>query len=293
MTSLDVGLERVRIRRSRRSRSQRIEHWLGEIAFYGLVIGFLIAFMFVFVWMVLTSFKQARDVTVYPPSLIFEPTLQNYTNVLDKTPFGRQLTNSTIVAVGAVSLGMLIGLPASYVIARYRMQSLALTILLMRMIPTIVFMLPLFVIYQQLRLLDTHLGLILSHLILTLPLIIWIMISFFEDVPIEVEDQAKVDGCTRIGVFLRIALPLSLPGMVVTTILAFITSWNNFIFVLILGGSSTTTLPMAVFNFMGFEQLDFGAVAAVASLLSLPIIVLTIIVQRWLVAGLTLGAVKS
>lgn len=291
-TGVDVHLKGRNTSRVRRTRSQQIEHWLGEFAFYGLVLAFLVAFMFVFVWMVLSSFKQGRDITVYPPRLIFEPTLQNYTNVLDKTPFFKQLSNSTIVALGAVGLGMFIGLPASYIIARYRIQSLALTILVLRMIPTIVFMLPLFVIYRRLDLLDTHLGLILSHLILTLPLIIWIMISFFEDVPIEIEDQAKVDGCTRIGTFLRIALPLSLPGMVVTVILAFITSWNNFIFVLILGGSSTTTLPMAVFNFMGFEQLDFGAVAAVASLLSLPIIILTIIVQRWLVAGLTLGAVK-
>ncbi|MBK9123603.1 MAG: carbohydrate ABC transporter permease [Chloroflexi bacterium] len=249
--------------------------------------------MFVFVWMVITSFKEAKDVTVYPPVLIFEPTLDNYANVLEKTPFFKQMANSAIVAAGAVMLGLVIGLPAAYVVARYRMQRLALTILLMRMVPTIVFMLPLFVIYQRLDLIDTHIGLILSHLILTLPLVIWVMISFFEDVPIEIEDQAKVDGCTQLGVFLRIALPLSLPGMVVTTILAFITSWNNFIFVLILGGSNTTTLPLAVFNFMGFEQLDFGAVAAVASMLSLPIIVLTIIVQRWLVQGLTLGAVKS
>lgn len=291
MTSVDAMVRRSGP--TRRDLRQQIEYWIGEFAFRALVLAFLASFMFVFVWMVITSFKQAKDVTVYPPVLIFEPTLANYANVLEKTPFFKQMANSTIVAAGAVVLGLVIGLPAAYVVARYRMQKLALTILLMRMVPTIVFMLPLFLIYQRFDLIDTHLGLILSHLILTLPLVIWIMISFFEDVPIEIEDQAKVDGCTQLGVFLRIALPLSLPGMVVTTILAFITSWNNFIFVLILGGTNTTTLPLAVFNFMGFEQLDFGAVAAVASMLSLPIIVLTIIVQRWLVQGLTLGAVKS
>jgi len=289
---MDLRSEKLKASRFR-FESLRIGHWLGEIAFFTLVLAFLVTFMFVFVWMVMTSFKLPRDVTVYPPALIFEPTLQNYMNVLEKTPFFKQLGNSAVVAVGAVSLGLIIGLPASYAIARYRMSNLALTILMMRMIPTIVFMLPLFVIYQQLDLIDTHIGLILSHLILTLPLIIWVMISFFEDVPVDIEDQARVDGCTQIGVFLRVALPLSLPGMVVTTILAFITSWNNFIFVLILGGSNTTTLPMAVFNFMGFEMLDFGGVAAVASMLSLPIIILAIIVQRWLVEGLTLGAVKS
>lgn len=275
-----------------RTLRQQISHVLYETAFYGLIGAFLISFMFVFVWMVMTSFKQPRDVTVIPPVVVFEPTLQNYQNVLDKTPFFKQLANSAIFAAGAVLLGLLIGLPASYAIARFTIPGLAPTILMMRMIPTIVFMLPLFVIYQRLDLIDTHIGMILSHLILTLPLVIWIMISFFEDIPIDIEEQARVDGCNQMDVFLRIALPLSLPGLVVTTILAFITSWNNFIFVLILGGSQTTTLPMAVFNFMGFEQLDFGGIAAVASMLSLPIILLTIIVQRWLVEGLTLGAVK-
>ncbi|MBA2668206.1 MAG: carbohydrate ABC transporter permease [Trueperaceae bacterium] len=263
-----------------------------EAGFYLLLGVLLIAFMFVFYWMVVTSLKLPREVTVYPPALVFEPTLMNYRNVLEKTPFFHQLSNSLIVAIGAVTLAMVVGLPASYAISRYRLKSLALTILMMRMMPTIVFMLPLFVVYQRLGLIDTHAGLIFSHLILTVPLIVWIMIGFFEDVPGEVEDQARVDGCRRWGVFWRIALPLSAPGIVVTTILSFITSWNNFVFVLILGGVRTTTLPLAVFNFMGFEMLDFGGVAAVASMLSLPIIVLTIIVQRWLVGGLTLGAIK-
>lgn len=279
--------------RSRSTTQQRMAQAVNQVPFYLLVTFLLIIFMFVFFWMVLTSFKLPRDVTVYPPLLVFEPTLQNYQNVLEKTPFMQQLGNSIIVALGSVGLGMVLGLPAAYAMARFKLPGLSLAILVMRMIPTIVFMLPLFVAYQQMGLIDTHIGLILSHLILTLPLTVWVMISFFEDVPAEVEQSAMVDGCSRFGVFWRIAVPLSLPGMVVTSILAFIQSWNNFIFVLILGGSRTTTLPLAVFNFMGFEMLDFGGVAAVATMLSLPVMVLTIIVQRWLVQGLTLGAVKS
>ncbi|MCC7449663.1 MAG: carbohydrate ABC transporter permease [Anaerolineae bacterium] len=275
-----------------KSLKARLQHLIGEVLFYGLTGLLLAAFMFVFVWMILTSFKHPRDVTVYPPSLIFEPTLDNYAGVLQKTPFFKQMGNSTIVAVGSVALALILGLPASYAIARYKLRFLSLTILVVRMIPTMVFMLPLFVIYRSLGLIDTHLGLIISHMILSLPMTIWVMMSFFEDVPVDLEDQARVDGCNRWGAFRRIALPLALPGMVVTTILAFIYSWNNFIFVLILGGVNTNTLPMAVFSFMGIEQLNFGGVAAVASLLSLPIIILAIIVQRWLVAGLTLGAVK-
>ena len=250
-------------------------------------------FMFVFVWMVMTAFMQPKDVTVYPPVVVFEPTLDNFEQVFEKTPFWEQTKNSFIVAAGAVVLGLALGLPASYVVARFHYRFLGIAVLILRMMPTIVFMLPLFVLYQRFGLIDTHLGLIFSHMILTLPLTIWIMIGFFVDVPIDLEEQAQVDGATRWQAFWKIALPLSLPGMVVTIILAFIQSWNNFIFVLILGGTKTSTLPMAVFNFMGFEQLSFGGVAAVASLLSLPIMLLAIIVQRWLVSGLTMGAVKS
>ena len=260
--------------------------------FYGLTGLLLLASVFVFLWMLLTSLKQPRDVMVYPPVWLFWPTLQHYAEVLSKTPFLFQLRNSAIVAAGAVALGLLLGLPAGYSIARYRQRRIALTVLVVRMMPTIVFMLPLFVLYKQLGLIDTHLGLVLSHLILVLPLTIWVMIGFFEDVPVALDDQARIDGCSRWQAFRRVALPLSLPGVIVTTILCFITSWNNFIFVLMLGGSRTSTLPMAVFSFMGIEQLNFGGVAAAASLLSLPIILLTLFVQRWLVQGLTLGAVK-
>ena len=274
-----------------------LSQWLrrlgGEIIFFS-VTGILLAmFMFVFVWMVMTAFKQPRDVTVWPPTVVFEPTLQNFEDVLDKTPFFEQTRNSAIVAFGSVALGLLLGLPASYAVARFHFRFLSVAVLILRMMPTIVFMLPLFVLYQRIGLIDTHIGLILSHMILTLPLTIWVMIGFFEDVPYDLEEQARVDGATRWQAFWKIALPLSLPGMVVTIILSLIQSWNNFIFVLILGGTDTTTLPMAVFNFMGFELMNFGGIAAVASLLSLPIMILTIIMQRWLVRGLTMGAVKS
>jgi multiple sugar transport system permease protein len=257
-----------------------------------LTAALVVAFTFVFVWMVITSFKLPRDVTVYPPVLLFQPTLDNYRQVLEKTPFLHQLRNSLIVAVGSVVVGLMLGLPAAYAIARFKLRALALLVLVMRMIPAVIFMLPLFITYQQLGLIDTHGGLIFSHLIMTLPLTMWVMMGFFEDVPIDLEAQAFVDGCTRWGAFWRIVVPLSVPGMIVTIILSFITSWNNFVFVLILGGVNTSTLPMAVFSFMGFEQLNFGGVAAAASLLSLPIIILTMIVQRWLVQGLTAGAVK-
>jgi multiple sugar transport system permease protein len=275
------------------SKPQWAQRLAFEIFFYALTALLLVVFLFVFFWMIITSIKYPRDITVFPPVWFFEPTLDNYRDVFSKTPFWQQTQNSFIVAIGAMAIGILLGLPASYSIARFRQHAFSLTVLVLRMIPTIVFMLPLFVIYKQLGLIDTHAGLIFSHLILVLPLTIWVMMGFFEDVPVEIEEAARVDGCSRWQAFFKIILPLSLPGLAVTAILAFLASWNNFVFVLILGGVRTSTLPMAVFTFMGIEQLNFGGIAAAASLLSLPIILLTLVVQRWLVQGLTMGAVKG
>jgi len=252
----------------------------------------MVIFTFPFYWMVVSSLKQPKDVTVFPPAFFFTPTLDNYIATVTKPAFLSQLTNSFIVAFGALALGLVIGVPAAYAVARFRLRLLPLVVLIVRMIPGVVFMLPLFILYKQMGLVDTHVGLMFAHLIITLPLAIWIMIGFFEDIPIEVEEQAMIDGCTRWGVFWRIALPLSLPGMAVTSILAFITSWNDFVFVLILGGSKTNTLPASVLSFMGFEQLNFAGVAASAALLCAPVVLLAILAQRWLVGGLTMGAVK-
>jgi multiple sugar transport system permease protein len=143
------------------------------------------------------------------------------------------------------------------------------------------------------RLVDTHLALILTHLILTLPLTIWIMVPFFEDLPRDMEEAALIDGCSWYGVLWRIALPLTKPGTVAAAILSFIFSWNNFLFALILGGDKTRTLPVAVFQFMTFEEVNWGAVAAAATLICLPVILLALVIQRHLVSGLTLGGVKG
>jgi multiple sugar transport system permease protein len=148
-------------------------------------------------------------------------------------------------------------------------------------------------LFTQVRLVDTHLALILTHLILTLPLTIWIMVPFFEDLPRDMEEAALIDGCSWYGVLWRIAMPLTKPGAVAAAILSFIFSWNNFLFALILGGERTRTLPVAVFQFMTFEEVNWGAVAAAATLICLPVILLALVIQRHLVSGLTLGGIKG
>ena len=261
--------------------------------FYLTLVLVTVPMLFVFVWMVLTSLKGREIVNAYPPVFVFTPTLENYAEVFRRTPFGRFLVNSLIVGMGATGLGLVLGLPAAYSVAKFRQHGLALMVLVFRMAPGIAYLIPWFILFSQLGMVDTHLALILTHVILTLPMTLWIMVPFFEDLPREMEEAALIDGCSWYGVFWRVALPLVRPGAVAAAILSFIFSWNNFVFALIIGGDQTRTLPVAVFHFMTFEEVNWGGVAAAATLICLPVVVLTLLIQRHIVSGLTLGSVKG
>ena len=274
--------------RRKRRRRERIG-WL----LWSVVVTILLAFfVFPFVYMIVLSLKSPAAIAAAPHDFIFTPTFVNYVTIIRDTPFLHQLTNSAIVGFGSVIASLALGLPAAYAIARYRMERLALAVLVVRMLPTVVFILPIFVLYGMIGLRNTHLGLIVSHMILVLPLTIWLMIGFFDSVPRELEEQGYIDGCTRWWAFVRISLPLVAPGLVVTSILSLIQSWNDLIFVLVLGGTATNTLPMAVFQFMGSEHVNLGGIAAAAALLTVPVMIVGVLAQRWLSQGLTMGAVK-
>jgi multiple sugar transport system permease protein len=277
--------------------SERFRRKLARAAegalFYGTLVTLLGFFLFTLVWMVLTSLKTNVQATAYPPVWLFRPTFQNYVDVFTKNPFFSYMVNSTIIAGAAVGIGLVCGLPAAYSMARYRQAALGFLVLMVRILPGIAFLVPLFVIYRRLGLINTLSGIVLTHIIIVLPLIIWIMAGFFEDIPRELEEAALIDGCSRVGTFVRIVLPLSRPGIVAATILSFIASWNNFIFVLILGGKDTITLPMAVYSFVSFEDVNWGGLTAAATIITVPILVLSLIVQRYLAGGLTMGAVKG
>src|SRR5262245_26947919 len=264
-----------------------------RVLFYGTLAGLLGFFLFTLLWMILSSLKTNVQATAYPPLWLFRPTFQNYVDVFTKNPFFSYMMNSTIIAGAAVGIGLLCGLPAAYSMARHRQAALGFLVLMVRILPGIAFLVPLFVIYRRLGLINTLSGIILTHIIVVLPLIIWIMAGFFEDIPRDLEEAALIDGCSRVGTFVRIVLPLSKPGIVAATILSFIASWNNFIFVLILGGKDTVTLPMAVYSFVSFEDVNWGGLTAAATIITVPILVLSLIVQRYLAGGLTMGAVKG
>lgn len=264
-----------------------------KVFLYSFMLFFSAPFIFVFIWMVMASLKTHLQNTAIPPLLLFEPTFENYHRVFTRTPIVQYFNNSVIVAVGSTGLGLLLGLPAAFSIALFRQHGLALAVLSSRIMPGMSYLVPWFILFSMLQLIGTHAAVILSHLTVTMPLVIWILIGFFEDLPRELFDAARIDGCSIYSAFTRVALPLALPGVIVSGILAFIFSWNNFMLSLILGGSGVRTLPVAVYNFIGETQIDWGGLNATATTVTLPVVFFVLIVQRHVVRGLTLGAVKG
>lgn len=253
----------------------------------------LLPMVFVFYWMVLSSLKTDQQNINYPPLFWFTPSLGAYVKVFAENPFLSYTKNSLIISLGATLVGLLLGVPAAYSIARHKQKRLALSILVARMAPGLANLVPWFILFRKVHLLDSYTGLILSHLVITLPMVVWVMISFFEDLPHELFEAGLIDGCSQFGVFRRIAVPLTRPGMVASGVIAFIFSWNNFVFSLILSGESTKTLPVAVFNFLTYGAVSWGGLTAAATLITVPVVILTLLVQRHIVKGMTFGAVKG
>jgi multiple sugar transport system permease protein len=228
-----------------------------------------------------------------PLVLLFKPTFENYRLIFKRTSFGLYFINSLIIAFGATLVGLILGLPCAYGIAHYKKEKLGLLILSARILPMMAFLVPWFIIFSKLELKDTYISLILAHSTITLPLITWIMIGFFEEIPVALSEAAHIDGCSPYQAFLKIALPLSLPGIATSSILSIIFSLNDLLFALVLAGPNTSTLPLAIFNFISFSQVDWGQLNAAATLVTLPVILLVFIIQKYIVKGLTMGAVKE
>ena len=244
-------------------------------------------------WMVASSFKQSFEVTAYPPTIIFTPTLDNYAALSETTPFLHYAFNSMIVTTASTALGLLLGAPAAFVASWTRITWPAIVTLVARMAPGTLFLLPWYVMFRQVDMIGSYWSLILTHAVITMPIVIWVLIPFFDNIPRSVYEAAQVDGCSPARVFWRIALPLVTAGLAVSAILAFVFSWNYFLFALVLSNSDTKTLIAASFNFIGEGSTNWGALMAAATLIALPPLILAVIVQRWLISGLTLGAVKG
>ena len=244
-------------------------------------------------WMVLSSFKQSYEVTAYPPTILFSPTLSNYAQLSQTTPFLHYGLNSIIVTIASTAIGILLGTPAAFAVSWTRVTWPAVVALVARMAPGTLFLLPWYVMFRHFDLVGSYWSLILTHAVITMPIVLWVMLPFFDNIPHSVFEAAQIDGCGPIKIFRRVALPLVSTGLAVSSILAFVFSWNYFLFALVLSNSDTKTLVVASFNFIGEGSTNWGALMAAATLIAIPPLILAVVVQRWLVSGLTLGAVKG
>ena len=257
----------------------------------------LVVWSFPVLWALLTSFKTERDVLAYPPKLIFAPTLANYTDVL----FGSasllpNLWSSFIVASFATALAMLIAVPAAYALARLEFPAKHGTgfyVLATQMLPPVGLIIPYYLALQKLAALDTYSGLVVIYLTFSLPFAIWLMVSYFEDVPREMEEAALLDRAGRLRALWHVILPQVRGGIAVTTIFVFLNAWNEFLFAVVLGGNRVRTVTVAMFNFISVEQTLWAKLAAGAMVAMAPVIILGILAQRHIVKGLTVGAVKG
>ncbi|GAC1327567.1 MAG: carbohydrate ABC transporter permease [Beijerinckiaceae bacterium] len=268
------------------------ESWIRRLNTLQLVVAG-IAIMAPTVWMVLSSFKPSFEVTAYPPKLFFAPTLENYSQLTKTTPFLSYALNSMIVTLGSAGLGLLFGIPAAFAVSWTRISWPALLALAARMAPGTLFLLPWYVMFREFGMIGSYWALILSHAVITMPIAIWVLLPSFDNIPRSVYEAAQVDGCSVTRILWRIALPLVGSGIAVAAILCFVFSWNYFLFALVLSNGDTKTLIAAAFNFVGEGSTQWGVLMAAATLIALPPLMLATIVQRWLVAGLTLGAVKG
>jgi multiple sugar transport system permease protein len=244
-------------------------------------------------WMILASFKNRTEITKYPPELFFTPTLENYQHLFTRTDFLENTLNSFYVAGGSTVLGLLLALPAAYAISWHRMTWPATLTLFARMAPGTLFLLPWFIMFSNVGLSGTHAALIITHAVITLPIALWTMLPHFDGLPRELTESAQIDGCSSLKILILIALPIVIPGLIVAIILSFIFSWNYFLFALALSGISSKTAIVASFNFIGEGVTNWGALMAAATVIALPPIILTFLIQRKLVAGLSFGAVKG
>lgn len=260
-----------------------------------LVIALVLVVMFPFVWLLVMSFKTTEDIFAWPPRWFFTPTLENYTE-LWRGDFPKSFVNSLVTSVGSTVIAIVLGVPGAYALSRFEMRrsnQLSILILASRMAPPIAFTIPYFLAYRHIGLLDSRIGLILIYLTFNLSLVIWLMRSFFDATPRALEEAAWIDGASLWQSFTKIILPLSGPGLAATAILCFLYSWNDFFFALILTRTEATTAPVAIVNFMDYEGWAWGRIAAGGTMVMLPVLVFSILVRRFLIQGMTAGAIKG
>lgn len=282
--------------------TSRLEKILRGIAL-GLVVLF---FMFPIFWILLMSFQTNETILRVPPSIVFEPTLSNYKGIITgrletsaaalEINFMGNLWNSVFLSVTSVAVALLLGIPAAYAFARHKFrgsEDIAFTLLSFRFAPPLLVLLPLTLYFQQIGLADTYIGLIWVYQLICLPLILWIVRGYFEDIPPDIEYAYRIAGHSWFATFRKIALPLAGPGIAAAGLLAFIFAWNNFIFALVLASADKQPVTVGALAFITASGIQYGQIAAGIVLSIAPTLALALYAQRYLVEGLSLGAVKG
>jgi ABC-type glycerol-3-phosphate transport system permease component len=263
---------------------------------------YLIAFLalaltlFPLLWILGISVKTKRDAFAIPPVWRFDPVWQNYVRVLESPGFREAIGNSLLVTLAGVALSLLLAIPAAYALNRQRVRGrrvLAVWLLLAYMLPEFLFIIPMYVLYQAIGLYDTTIGLALAYQVHVLPFAVWLLRSFFAEVPDELEEAARIDGCGSLAVLWRVYLPLTLPGIAATAVLNAIWIWNELAIALGLTFRNAQTVTVAVTSYRGYASIEWGPMTAASILAILPMLALAFLAQRWIVKGLTLGAVKG
>ena len=268
----------------------KIKRNIFNIIIFIIIIIVLAINVYPIFWMVKTSFSKD---TRYDKQ--FEFSTIHYIELFQRHGFSRFILNSILVSTVSTMIVTTISVIAAYTFARFKFKgkdNIALWIISTRFLPPVIIAIPVYVLFVQLRLINNYISLIIIYITMNIPIAVWLLKSYINEVPLEVEESAKVDGCSRIGIIFKIVIPMITPGLIATSILVFIFSWNEYLFSLILTGNTTRTLPVAVSIFQADRLVLWGPLSAGGLISIVPIIVLTAIVHKNLVKGLTLGAIK-
>jgi len=260
-----------------------------------IILVFLIFELFPIYWIIANSFKSYKDIVFFPPKFVFKPTFDNYLTAIAKNNFLSAILSSAIVAFISVTIGVFVGTMAAYAIVRLKVggRKILIYAISSRMIPPVLLLLPLYIIFSKIKLLDTYYVLIITYSTLLLSFTIWQMSSFLKELPREMEEAAIIDGCNNWQIFFKIILPVSRPGLTAVAIFSFLWAWNDFIFSSILTGHNVLTAPVANTYFIVDYFIPWGPMTAASTLIMIPAFIFILIVQKQMVRGLTMGAVKG
>lgn len=278
--------------------SKKTAHIIRQVLFYAFVILFVGLIVLPFIWQFLTSIKPMSEISAIPAKWIpSEINIQFYFNVFEKHPFARYLLNSFIVAVTTTILSILIGASAAYALARLRFKGkkiMLMAILSISMFPTIATLSPIYLLLKQFRLLNTYAGLVIPYITFALPLSIWLLTNFFSQLPKGFEEAAAIDGCSRAGIFFKIMLPLIKPAIFSVALIVFINAWNEYIYALtFMTNDLMRTVPVGIAMFPSNYEMPWGDMAAGSVIVTVPLIIMVLIFQKKIIAGLTAGGVKE